>query len=81
MPKTQTIRKDERWEEDVLWCEAFKNWLADYYGMRHGSIKKFADEAHLKVTKAYRQLNGTDSLTEELRDIGDKCMKEGKVEP
>ena len=65
--------------DDREFCEQFKLWLAKYYKYKQGSIRRFADEMGLATRIVYRQLNGTDPLSDELRQIMVDCMAIGCV--
>ena len=44
----------------------FMDFLEEWHGRRWGSIRAFAYERRLDARKVYRQLNGTDALSDEL---------------
>ena len=79
MPKSSSIYRGEENADDRELCASFKQWLAEYYDGRHGSLKKFADDLLLKTNMVYRQLNGTDPLSDELRAVIQDCMRQGRV--
>jgi len=50
-----------------LLCANFKSFLENLNGGAWGSIKMFCDERQLDIRKVYRQLNGNDDLSPELK--------------
>ncbi len=77
--KTESLYRENDALNIQLYCLKFKDFLEEHYGYKHGSIRKFTDDLHLKPTRVYRQLSGYDPLTKELRAICDRCMNEGRV--
>lgn len=54
----------------------FKDFLEQLYGTRWGTIKAFIDERGLVAARVYRQLNGTDDLSDELVKEMDAFVKD-----